>query len=91
MTSAALQRGAQADVTRRMSPPARQSVARISEETGIHICTLYAWRKGWRLECEVVPASQKDPEGWDAGSGGEHRRSALWGAVAALSWGLSTG
>ena len=46
--------------------PARQSVARISEETGIHIATLYAWRKGWRLEGEVVPASHKDPEGWSA-------------------------
>ena len=55
-----------ADIRKRMSPPARQSVARISEETGIHICTLYAWRKGWRLEGEVVPASQKDPEGWSA-------------------------
>jgi transposase len=43
-----------ADVRRRMSPPNRQSVARISEETGIH------------LEGEVVPASQKDPEGWGA-------------------------
>ncbi|WP_231597839.1 hypothetical protein [Synechococcus sp. CBW1002] len=49
-----------------MSPPARQSVARNSEETGIHICTLYAWRKCWRLEGEVVPASHKDPEGWSA-------------------------
>jgi transposase len=47
-----------------MSPPARQSVARISEKTVIPIATLYAWRKGWRLEGEVVPASQKDPEGW---------------------------
>ena len=55
-----------ADIRKRMIPPARQSVARISEETGIHICTLYAWRKGWRLEGEVVPASQKDPEGWSA-------------------------
>lgn len=56
-----------ADIRKRMSPPARQSVARISEETGIHICTLYAWRKGWRLEGEVVPASQhKDPKGWSA-------------------------
>ena len=55
-----------ADIRKRMSPPARQSVARISEETGIHICTLYAWRKGWRLDGEVVPASQKDPEGWSA-------------------------
>ena len=49
-----------------MSPPTRQSVTRISEETGIHICTLYAWRKSWRREGEVVPASQKDPEGWSA-------------------------
>jgi transposase-like protein len=39
-----------ADVRRPMSPPNRQSVARISEETGIHIATLYLWRKGWRLE-----------------------------------------
>jgi hypothetical protein len=53
-----------ADVRRRMSPPNRQSVARISEETGIHVATLYLWRKGWGLEGEVVPASQKDPEGW---------------------------
>ena len=53
-----------ADVRRRMSLPNRQSVARISEETGIHVATLYLWRKGWRLEGEVLPASQKDPEGW---------------------------
>ena len=43
-----------------MSPPARQSLAPISEETAIHICTLYAWRKSWRLEGKVLPASQKD-------------------------------
>ena len=55
-----------ADVRRRMSPPNRQCVARISKETGIHPATLYLWRKGWRLEGEVVPASQKDPEGWGA-------------------------
>jgi hypothetical protein len=43
-----------ADVRRRMSPPNRQSVARISKETGIHPATLYLWRKGWRLEGEVA-------------------------------------
>jgi len=43
-----------ADVRRRMSPPNWQSLARISEETGIHVATLYVWRKGWRLEGEVV-------------------------------------
>ena len=42
----------------------RQSVARISEELGIHVMTLYKWRKAWRLQGEVVPASEKEPEGW---------------------------
>ena len=55
-----------ADVRRRMSPPHRQSVARISEELGIHVITLYKWRKAWRLQGEVVPASEKEPEGWSA-------------------------
>ena len=53
-----------ADVRRRMSPPHRQSVARISDELGIHVVTLYNWIKTWRLQGEVVPASEKDPEGW---------------------------
>ena len=52
-----------ADVRRRMSPPQRQSVAQISAELGIHV---YNWRKSWRLQGEVVPASEKDPEGWSA-------------------------
>ena len=55
-----------ADVRRRMSPPHRQSVARISEELGIHVITLYKWRMTWRLHGEVVPASEKDPEGLSA-------------------------
>ena len=55
-----------ADVRRRMSPPHRQNVARISEELGIHVITLYNWRKAWRLQGEVVPASEKEPEGWSA-------------------------
>mgnify|MGYP000891870266 FL=1 len=55
-----------ADVRRRMSPPQRQSVAQISTELGIHVVTLYNWRKAWRLQGEVVPASEKDPEGWGA-------------------------
>ena len=55
-----------ADVKRRMSPPARQSVAQISKELGIHLATLYAWRKAWRLQGEVVPASEKAPEGWSS-------------------------
>jgi transposase-like protein len=53
-----------ADVRRRMSPPHRQSVVEIAQELGIHVITLYKWRKAWRLQGEVVPATQKDPEGW---------------------------
>ena len=49
-----------------MSRPHRQSVAQISQELGIHQATLYNWRKSWRLQGEVVPASEKDPEGWTA-------------------------
>ena len=49
-----------------MHPPHRQSVARISEELGIHVMTLYKWRKTWRLQGEVVPASEKDPDSWSA-------------------------
>ena len=53
-----------ADVRRRMGPPHRQSAAQISQELGIHVITLSKWRKAWRSQGEMVPASQKDPEGW---------------------------
>ena len=39
-----------ADVRRRIRPPQLQSVARVSEELGIHGMTLYKWRKTWRLQ-----------------------------------------
>jgi len=56
----------QADVRKRMSPPNRQDVPQISKELGIHQATLYQWRSNWRLQGEVVPASEKDPESWSA-------------------------
>jgi hypothetical protein len=46
-----------------MSPPHRQSVAERSKELWIHVITLYKWSKAGRLQGEVVPATQKDPEG----------------------------
>jgi len=55
-----------ADVRRRMSPPNRQSVLEIARELGIHAITLYKWRKAWRLQGEVVPASEKEVESWSA-------------------------
>jgi transposase-like protein len=39
-----------ADVRRRMSPPQLQSVAKISAKLGIHVVTVYNWRKAWRLQ-----------------------------------------
>ena len=39
-----------ADVRRRMGPPHRQGVAQIPGELGIHVITLYKWRKAWRLQ-----------------------------------------
>jgi len=47
-----------------MEPPHRQSVDEITLEQGIHVITLYKWRKALRLQREVVPACQKNPEGW---------------------------
>ncbi len=32
----------------------------------MHVVTLYNWRKAWRLQGEVVPASEKAPDGWSA-------------------------
>jgi len=55
-----------ADVRRRMSPPNRQSVVEIARELGIHAITLYKWRKAWRLQGEVVPATEKEAESWSA-------------------------
>jgi transposase-like protein len=55
-----------ADVRHRMSPPNRQSVVEIARELGIHAITLYKWRKAWRLQGEVVPASEKEAESWSA-------------------------
>lgn len=55
-----------ADVRRRMSPPNRQSVVEIARELGIHAITLYKWRKAWRIQGEVVPASEKEAESWSA-------------------------
>ena len=49
-----------ADVRRWMSPPMQHRVAQISAELGIHIVTLYNWRKAWRLQGEVMPSYEKD-------------------------------
>jgi Tfp pilus assembly protein PilZ len=54
------------DLQRRMQPAHRHEVARIAEETGIHIHTLYGWLRTLRLEGEVNPERPLDPEAWSA-------------------------
>lgn len=46
-----------------MDPLQRRIVAQISAELGIHVNALYNRRKTWRLQGEMVPTSEKDPEG----------------------------
>jgi transposase len=49
-----------------MSPLYLHRVMQISAELGIHMVTLYNWRKTWRLQGEVVPDSEKNPQGLGA-------------------------
>lgn len=49
-----------------MGPPKRQNVAQICAEPGIHVLTLYSWWKIWRMQGDVEPASEMDPEAWIA-------------------------
>lgn len=60
------QRLSAVDLQRRMQPAHRHEVARIAEETGIHIHTLYGWLRTLRLEGEVNPERPLDPEAWSA-------------------------
>ena len=55
----------QADV-RKMSPPNRQDVPRISKELGIHRSTLYQWRCNLQLSADAVRASQTQQAGFNA-------------------------
>ena len=56
----------QTDLRKKMSLPHRYRVAQIFQALGIHQVTLYNWRKLWRLQGDVVPASEKDPDSWSA-------------------------
>lgn len=50
----------------RISPSQRQRVARIAEELGIPVVTLYNSRNTWRMQGEVMLASERESEGWNA-------------------------
>lgn len=55
-----------AEVCKRMSPPSRESLTKISRETGITRATLYNWKRAWKQEGQLVPATGKHSEHWSA-------------------------
>lgn len=53
-------------IVRKMMPPNSQSVAAISQETGISAPTLYAWKKQFRAKGHIVPSRPSNADHWDA-------------------------
>ncbi|WP_048801289.1 transposase, partial [Oligella urethralis] len=54
-----------AQIVKKMMPPNNQSVAQISRESGIHVSTLYSWKKQLQARGFVVPAKESRPDQWD--------------------------
>ena len=54
-----------AQIVKKMMPPNNQSVAQISRESGIHVSTLYSWKKQLQARGFVVPAKKSRPDQWD--------------------------
>lgn len=46
-----------------MSPPMRERLAQISAELRNHVIIIHNWGKAWRLQGELIAASEKEPEG----------------------------
>ena len=55
-----------AQIVSKLMPPSRQSVTSLSEESGISVATLYAWKKQYREQGFVVPTKPTAPDQWDA-------------------------
>ncbi|NLN67508.1 MAG: transposase [Alcaligenaceae bacterium] len=55
-----------AQIVKKMMPPNNQSIAQISRESGIHVATLYTWKKQFQAKGFVVPAKKSPPDQWDA-------------------------
>ena len=53
-------------ILRQMMPPLNRTVAALSEETGIHVVTLYAWRRKARESGVVMPGNGKGADDWSS-------------------------
>ncbi|MFM9086585.1 MAG: transposase [Cyanobium sp.] len=54
------------EVHKRMSPPNRESIPDIARCTGIATSTLYSWRRQWKSQGHLVPATSQPAEKWSA-------------------------
>ncbi len=47
-----------------VSPPHRHCVAEIAQQLAVDMIALKKSQRAWRFQPELVPANQKDPQGW---------------------------
>ena len=52
------------EVHKRMSPPNSESIPEIARCTGIATSTLYSWKRQWKGQGDLVPASTNPAEDW---------------------------
>lgn len=50
---------------RRLMPPNSQTISMVSQDLGIAVPTLYAWKRKFELKGFVVPAKSSSPDKWD--------------------------
>ena len=53
-----------AAVLKRMLPPGKMAIRRVSQEEGISEATLHKWRSGARGKGQLLPDADAGPEGW---------------------------
>ncbi len=50
---------------RRLMPPNSQTISMVSQDLGIAVPTLYAWKRQFELKGFVVPAKSSSPDKWN--------------------------
>lgn len=53
-------------ILKKLLPPFNRSIAEVARDEGIHVQTLYTWRKQLREAGKAVPGSIKNSEKWSA-------------------------
>jgi transposase-like protein len=51
---------------RQMMAPLNRPISELAEETGIHVVTLYSWRRKARESGVVMPGNGKGPDDWSS-------------------------